>query len=61
MLKIENSTSKLLRLRRDLKRHQETLINAPIGDEMLKDSYNFESMRKIKKEIEVLFETASFC
>ena len=61
MLKIENSTSKLIRLQRDLKRHQRELINTPIGDEMLKDSYNFESMRKIKNEMKVLFETSSFC
>lgn len=61
MLKIENSTSKLIRLQRDLKRHQEVLINTPISDSMLKDSYNFESMRKIKNEMEKLFETASFC
>ena len=61
MLKIENSTSKLIRLQRDLKRHQETLINSPISDGMLKDSYNFESIRKIKNEIKVLFETSSFC
>ena len=61
MKKIENSTSKLLRLQKDLKRHKESLINTPIGDSMLKDSYNFESIRKIKNEMEVLFETASFC
>ena len=61
MLKIENSTSKLVRLQNDLKRHQETLINSPISDEMLKDSYNLESIRKIKNEIKELFETASFC
>lgn len=61
MLKIENSTSKLIRLQNDLKRHKETLINSPISDSMLKDSYNFESIRKIKNEIKELFETASFC
>ena len=61
MLKIENSTSKLIRLQRDLKRHQEALINSPISDEMLKDSYNLESIRKIKSEMKELFETASFC
>ena len=61
MLKIENSTSKLIRLRRDLMRHQESLNNSLISDSMLKDSYNLESIRKIKSEMEVLFETASFC
>ena len=60
MLKIEHSTSKLLRLQRDLKRHQEALINSPISDETLKESHDFKSMQKIKNEIEVLLETASF-
>lgn len=61
MLKIENPTSKLIRLQKDLKRHQETLINSPISDEMLKDSYNLESIRKIKNEMKKLFETSNFC
>lgn len=58
--KIENSTGKLVRLQRDLKRHQESLINSPISDEMLKTSHDFKAMQKIKGEIEVLLETASF-
>ena len=61
MLKIENSTSKLIRLQRDLKSHQRELNNSLISDGMLKESYNFESIRKIKNEIKVLFETSSFC
>ena len=60
MLKIENSTSKLVTLQRDIKRHREMLINTPIGDETLKDSYFFESIRKIKNEMKILIETADF-